>query len=352
MPQNLVYVGTYTRPGKSKGIYVFRRDPASGKLTPLHTVPDVENPSFVALSPDKRFLFAVNEYQPTGDVSSFAVDEATGNLTFLSKQSTGGGDPCHLTADPTGKFLFVANHEHGNLAVLPIGADGKLGPISQLVQHEGSGPGPSQKGPHAHFVTNDPTGRFVMCVDKGIDKVMTYRLDAGAGKLVPNDPPYGRTHAGAAPRHVAFHPSGKYAYVNGEADMTITAFMYDGERGAFEELHYLPTLPEGANRERVSTAQIVVEPSGRYVYVSNRGHDTIAGFRIDQGSGRLEAIGHTPTGGRTPRNFQVDPSGTFLYAANQSTDTLVHFRIDKASGKLEPTGDITDVPTPVSVIFS
>jgi 6-phosphogluconolactonase len=357
LPANLVYVGTYTDPGRSEGIYVFARDPGSGRLEPRHTVREVVNPSFLAFDPRERFLFAVNETKSyegkeQGAVSSFALDPSSGDLTFLSRQPTGGGDPCHLGTDPTGRYLFVANHEHGNVAVLPVGEDGRLGPMTDLRQHEGSGPGPTQQGPHAHFVTTDPTGRFVMVVDKGIDRVMVYRLDAAAGKLVPNDPPHGQLHAGAAPRHIAFHPNGRFAYVNGEADMTVTAFAYDGGRGAFEELHHLPTLPEGASGGRFSTAQIVIEPSGRYVYVSNRGHDTIAIFAIDQASGRLRALGHEPTGGRTPRNFNVEPSGEYLYAANQNSDTIVQFRIDRASGQLARTGEVTPVGSPVCILFS
>jgi 6-phosphogluconolactonase len=356
MQQNLVYVGTYTRPGgKSKGIYVFRRDPASGKLEQLHEI-EADNPSFVAFDPAKRFLFCVNErkdYEGThgGAVSSYAIDQTTGNLTFLSKQQTIGGDPCHLCTDPTGRFLFVANHEHGNVATFPIGADGKLEPASDLRQHEGSGPGPTQQGPHAHFVTLDPTGERVMVNDKGIDKVMIYRLDAAGRRLVAADPPFASLHSGAAPRHIAFHPSAKYAYVNGEADMTITAFAYDAATGRLTELHYLSTLPEGASRERVSTAQIVVEPSGRYVYVSNRGHDSIAIFAIDQATGRLTSLGHQSTGGRTPRNFNVDPEGKYLYCGNQNSDQIVTFRI-QPDGRLEPTGDAADVGAPVAIIFS
>ena len=180
---------------------------------------------------------------------------------------------------------------------------------------------------------------------------MIYRLDGSTGTLVPNDPPFASLHSGAAPRHLAFHPNGRFAYVNGEADMTITAFRYDGARGAFEELHYLSTLPEGATGERFSTAQILVEPSGRFVYVSNRGHDSIAIFAINQDTGRLTAVGHQPTGGKTPRNFAIDPSGTFLYAANQNSDTIVHFRIDRETGQLHPTGDVTEVGAPVCILF-
>lgn len=355
MQPNLVYVGTYTRPGRSEGTYVFRQNPETGALTRLSAVRDVD-PSFLAFDPTKRFLFAVSETQEyqgeaSGSVASFQIDPETGHLTFLSRQSTHGGDPCHLCTDPTGRFLLVANHEHGNVAVLPIDENGRLQPATDLRQHEGSGPHPSQKGPHAHFVTFDPPQRRVLVSDKGIDQVMIYLLDADAGRLIPHEPSFARLHSGAAPRHLAFHPNGRYAYVNGEADMTVTAFAYDGDRGVFEEIDYLSTLPDGTTGDRLSTAQILVEPSGRFLYVSNRGHDSIAIFAIDQSSGRLTPVGHQPTQGRTPRNFNVDPSGTFLYAANQNSDTIVHFRIDRGSGRLTPTGDVTEIGGPVCILF-
>ncbi|MDP8922512.1 MAG: lactonase family protein [Chloroflexota bacterium] len=355
MQPDLVYVGTYTRSGRSEGIYVYRRDPATGALARLHTIPEAD-PSFLAFDPRKRFLFAVSEMRAfagegMGLAVSFAIDQETGNLTPLSRQSTHGGEPCHLTTDPAGTHLLVANHEHGTVAVLPIEPDGRLRPASHVEQHAGSGPGPTQEGPHAHFVTFDPPGKRVLATDKGIDKVMIYTLDAGTGRLVAHDPPFAPLHSGAAPRHLAFHPNGRYAYVNGEADMTITAFAYDGERGVFEELHYLSTLPEGATGERFSTAQILVEPAGRFVYVSNRGHDSIAIYAIDQATGRLTAAGHESTRGQTPRNFAIDPSGTFLYAANQNSDTIVHFRIDRETGRLTPTGDVTAVGGPVCILF-
>lgn len=354
MASQLVYIGTYTRPGGAEGIYLYRQDPETGTLTRLSVTPDV-NPSFLALDPTKRFLFAVDEtkeYQgeESGSASSYRIDPTTGALTFLSRQATHGGDPCHLCTDPTGRWLIVANHEHGNVAVLPIDADGNLQPTSDLRQHEGSGPGPTQRGPHAHFVTLDPTKRLVLVNDKGIDKVMIYRLIDG--KLVPHDPPFARLHPGAAPRHLAFHPNGRFAYVNGEADLTVTAFAYDAERGALTELHYLSTLPEGASRERGSTAQILVDPSGRFLYVSNRGHDSLALFAIDPATGRLTAIGHQPTGGRTPRNFAIDPTGTYLYAANQDSDNIVHFRINPETGQLTPTGGVTAVGAPVCIRFA
>jgi 6-phosphogluconolactonase len=245
----------------------------------------------------------------------------------------------------------VANHEHGSVVVLPIDDEGCLGPVSDFQQHVGSGPGPTQAGPHAHWVDFDLPGRRVLIADKGIDKMMIYQLDGQAGKLVPNDPAFARLHAGAAPRHLAFHPSGRYAYVNGEADMTITAFSYDEQHGALDELQVLSTLPAEATRDGCSTAEIVVEPGGRFVYVSNRGHDSIAIFGIDQASGRLTAAGHVSTQGRTPRNIAVDPTGTFLYAANQNSDTIVNFRIDHEDGQLIPTGEVTQVGAPVCILF-
>jgi 6-phosphogluconolactonase len=355
MRPNLVYVGTYTRTGYSEGIYVFERDPASGKLTPLHVVTQAD-PSFLAFSPDKRFLYAVSELNIAegngSEAFSCAIDQETGNLTPLSHQVTSGGQACHLTTDPSGRWLLVANHEDGSVVVFPIDGDGKLGPLTQKVQHRGSGPGPSQKGPHAHFVTFDPPQQHVLVNDKGIDKTMIYRLNTDTGTLTPNDPPFATLHAGAAPRHLAFHPNGRFVYVIGEADLTITAFTYDGSTGTFTELHYLSTLPEGATGERLSTAQVLVEPSGHFVYVSNRGHDSIAIFAIDQQTGRLTAVGHEPTQGQTPRNFNIDPSGTYLYAANQNSNTIVQFTIDKATGKLTPTGDVTPVGGPVCILFA
>lgn len=351
-PPQLVYVGTYTRSGRSEGIQVFQQDRRSGKLTFLHATPAAD-PSFLTFDPQRRFLFAVSEGmgREGGAAASFKIEGPTGGLTPLSHQPTLGGEPCHLVCDPTGRWLLIANHEHGSVAVLPIDAEGRLGPLSDLRQHEGSGPGPTQTGPHAHCVNFDLPGKRVLVADKGIDKVMLYQLDTTAGKLVPNEPPFAPLHAGAAPRHLAFHPSGRYAYVIGEADMTITAFSYADQFGALTELQVLPTLPEGTAREGCSTAEVAVEPEGRFVYVSNRGHDSIAIFGIDQASGRLTTAGHAPTQGRTPRNFQIDPTGTFLYAANQNSDTIVHFRLDHQTGQLQPTGDVTPVGAPVCILF-
>lgn len=355
MESNLVYVGTYTTSTPANGINLFQRDPASGKLEHIFET-ELVNPSWLAFSPDRTFLFAVAETMEYlgsegGGVASFAIDQATGHLTKLSEQPTAGGAPCHLTTDPSGRFLFVANHEHGNVSMLPINSDGTLEPASDVVQHEGSGPGPTQQGPHTHCAVFDPSGERLMVVDKGIDKVMIYTVDSANQKLVPADPPYVSVHSGAAPRHIAFHPSGSFAYVNGEADMTITAFRYDG-KGTFEEIHYLSTLPAGAEPEGVSTAGIFVHPNGRYVYVSNRGHDSIAIFEIDQSTGELIDKGHQPSGGKVPRCFAIGPEGNYMYVGNQNSNEIVTMRIDATTGQLEPTGDVTSCGAPVAFLFT
>jgi 6-phosphogluconolactonase len=314
------------------------------------------DPSFLAFHPSGRFLFSTSEglTSDRAAVASFGIDPTTGDLTPLSRQPSGGGEPCHLCVDPSGSFVVVANHEDGTVAVFPVDADGRLAPFSDLRQHAGSGPGPTQTGPHAHHVTFDPAGERLLVTDKGIDQVVIYRLDTRTGKLAPNDPPFGRLHAGAAPRHLAFGSlaSGTYAYVNGEADMTLAACTYDPRRGALEEIQAVSTVPPGASREGCSTAEVAVSPSGQYVYVSNRGHDSIACFSIDQASGRLTPIDHVSTGGRTPRHFAIDPTGKRLYAANQDSDTIVHFDIDGRTGQLRPTGDVTEVGAPVCLLFS
>jgi 6-phosphogluconolactonase len=349
---NLVYVGTYTRSGRSAGIHLLRQDPTNGSLTPVQVTDEID-PSWLGFDPSRRFLFATSEGlgDDGGVVASFGIDDHTGELTLLSRQPTHGGEPCHLCTDPSGRWLLVANHENGTVAVLPIDASGRLGAATDVRQHVGSGPGPTQQGPHAHHVTFDPTGQRVLVADKGIDQVVIYTLDTSAGKLIPSAPAFARLHPGAAPRHLAFHPNGRFVYVNGEADMTLTAFAYDGQRGVLRELQVVPTLPDGASGEKLSTAEVLVEPSGHWVYVSNRGHDSIADFAIDLHSGRLTPAGHVATQGRTPRHFALDASGTRMYVANQESDSIVQFRIDQQSGQPVPTGDVTRVGAPVCVLF-
>lgn len=350
-----VYVGTYTRPGgRAEGIYVYRMDPTSGDLTPAHTVPDVVNPSFLTLDPHHRYLYAVNEVpeldgQKTGAVSAFAVNQQSGGLTFLNRQASGGTGPCHLSVEQTARYVLVANYDGGSVAMLPILGDGRLGPASCVIQHTGSSVNPQrQREAHAHSITVDPTSRYAIVADLGMDQVLVYRLDLEGGRLIPNDPPGVRVEPGAGPRHFAFHPDGRYGYLINELGSTMTAFAYDSSRGTLQPLQTLSTLPadfQGTNY----CADVHVHPSGRFVYGSNRGHDSIVVYRIDESTGRLSLIGHTATGGRTPRNFALEPSGRFLFAANQNSDTIVTFRIDSTTGQLTPTGQITEVPTPVCV---
>jgi 6-phosphogluconolactonase len=252
--------------------------------------------------------------------------------------------------DGSGRCVLVANYTSGSVAVLPVGADGRVSPATYVDQHSGSSVNPRrQEGPHAHAIPLDPTGRFALCPDLGMDQLFVYRLDAAAGRLEPNDPPGARLAPGAGPRHLDFHPSKPWVYVINELGSTITAFEWDGERGALRELQTVSTLPETYMGSSSSTtcADIHVAPSGRFVYGSNRGHDSIAAFAIDEATGTLTPLGHTSTGGRTPRNFAIDPSGTFLFAANQDTDTIVTFRLDAATGQPTPTGQVASVPSPV-----
>jgi 6-phosphogluconolactonase len=346
-----VYVGTYTH-STSEGIYRLMLDPASGALTPAGVTANVIHPSFLAFTPDYRFLFAANETtehhgEPTGAVSAFAVDPHSGDLTFLNQQPSHGEAPCHLDVDDTGRYLLAANYGTGSISAFPIGADGQLGAASDIVQHEGGSINPNrQQGPHAHSITVDPHNRFAFVADLGMDKVMIYRLDLEAGELIPNDPPSVSVTAGHGPRHFDFHPNGRYAYLINEIGSTMTAFAYDGERGSLQELETVSTLPTGFSGNN-STADVHVHPNGRFLYGSNRGHNSIVIYAIDEATGKLSLVGHESTQGETPRNFAIDPTGTLLLAANQRTDNIITFRIDQSTGKLTSTGHSASVPMPV-----
>ncbi len=353
--QLLVFIGTYTR-GKSEGIYILRMDLATGELTRTGVVSGVVNPSFIAVHPNRRFLYAVNEVgnfagKNSGSVSAFAIQPETGHLTLLNRQPSGGGSPCHLVVDATGQNVLVANYGGGSVAVLPVGKDGRLGEATAFVQHEGSSVNSRrQSGPHAHSINVDPTGRFAVAADLGLDKVLVYRLDAARGALTPNEPAAASVKPGGWPRHFAFHPGGRYAYVINEMVSTVTAFSFDPVRGVLDSLQTISTLPAGVNAKN-STAEVQVAPSGRFLYGSNRGHHSIVVFAIDADAGTLTHVENEPTQGETPRNFGIDPTGSYLLAANQSSDTVVVFRIDSATGQLEPTGHVAQVPTPVCVKF-
>ncbi len=348
-----VYVGSRTtkeRNARGEGISVYRMDPASGDWTPIQLVKDLVNPSFLALDREQRFLYTV--HGDFSEVSSFRVDGKTGHLTFLNRQSTEGTNPAHLVVDPSNRFVVIANYATGTVATLPIKSDGSLAPVCDLVALPGE-PGPhrvQQQSSHPHHVPFDRTGRFIVVPDKGLDKVFVFRLDSGSGKLKPNDPPLVQTREGAAPRHVDFHPSAPYAYVINELDSTVTTYRYDAQHGTLHPLQIVSSLPQDYTGNNTG-AEIVFSPSGRYVYASNRGHDSIALFDVDAATGLLNARGWQPTGGKGPRFFALDPSGAFLFAANELSDTITAFRVDQDTGKLTATNQLIGTGSPVCIAF-
>jgi 6-phosphogluconolactonase len=353
----LFYVGTYTEEGsKSKGIYAFRYDAATSKITPLGLAAETTNPSWVALSPNGRFLYAVNEVgnykgPNSGGVSAFAIDHATGKLTFLNEVASRGADPCYITVDPTGKFVLVANYTGGSIAVFPVLADGKLGEASSFVQHTGKGTNPErQEGPHAHSIDLSPDNRFAMVDDLGLDELLVYKFDSAKGSLTPNDPPFTKVEAGAGPRHFVLRPDGKFAYVITEMGHTVTVFSSDAASGRLQALQTVTTLPKGF-RGRNDDAEIRVHPSGNFLYASNRGNDTIALYLIDKTKGTLTLVENIDTGGKEPRSFEIDPTGRLLFAANQKSDNIVVFEIDAKTGLLANTGEVLKVGAPVCVKF-
>ncbi|HUC28452.1 MAG TPA: lactonase family protein [Candidatus Acidoferrum sp.] len=355
--QYIFYVGTYTEEGsKSKGIYAYRYDGKTAQITPLGVAAETVNPSWVTLHPNGRFLYAVNEirnYQGpnSGGVSAFALDRASGMLRFLNEVPTRGADPCYVTVDKTGKYVLVANYTGGSTTVFPVLADGKLGEATAFVQHSGRGTNPArQEGPHAHSIDLSPDNRFAMVDDLGLDELLVYKFDSSRGTLTANDPAFAKVEAGAGPRHYALHPNGKFAYVVDEMGSSVTAFSADLGPGTFHSLQNISTLPKGFSGEN-DDAEIRVHPSGKFLYASNRGHDSIAVFAIDPVKGTLTPIEYTSTQGKTPRSFEIDPTGTLLLAANQKSDNIVVFRIDPGSGKLTATGQVIDVPSPVCVKF-
>jgi 6-phosphogluconolactonase len=350
----IVYVGTYTQTlphvhGKAEGIYVYGMDRETGALHYQSTAPEVVNPSFLVVEPQRRYLYAVQEVadhdgRQGGLVSAFAIDLRTRALEPINHQPTHGAHPCYVAVDHTGRWLLVANYGGGSVALLPIAGDGALGPATAVVQHHGS----SGETPHPHAIVPDAGNRFVLVPDAGLDRIMVYRLDTEQGRLVENDLPPAVLPRGTGPRHLAFHPRSPYVYSINERGSSVSAFAYDAARGELRELQSISTLPDGY-AGRNACADIHIDPSGRYLYGSNRGHNSIAIFALDDATGELRPLGHMETSGRTPRNFDIDPTGTFLLAANQDSDTIVTFAIDRATGALAPTGHVATVPTPVCV---
>ena len=352
-----VYVGTYTR-GGSEGIYLCELDSRTGALKLVGLAGKAENPSFLALHPHRPFLYAVcevDDYAATGGgaVSAFAINPDDGRLVLLNHQSSGGAGPCHVSLDREASNLLVANYGGGSASVLSVYVDdGTLMPPKSMVQHGGSSVNPDrQQGPHAHSINVSHDNRFAFVADLGLDEILVYKFDAATGALAPHDPPHMSLAPGAGPRHFAFHPNGEFAYVINELTSTVTALAYDAEQGALTELQTLTTLPEDFTGHN-TTAEVQVHPSGKFLYGSNRGHDSIAMFAIDQESGKLTSLGQHPSGGKTPRNFGIDPAGNFLLAAHQDSNTIVVHRIDPSTGGLTEAGYKVDVPSPVCVKFA
>lgn len=355
--RQLVYFGTYTG-AKSKGIYVSTLDLKTGALTPPTLAVETRNPTFLAVHPNNQFLYAINEignYAGTkdGSVTAFALADGGSQLTLLNHQSSGGSGPCHLIVDRAGKNVLLANYGGGSVESIPIQADGRLSAPTTFIQHQGSSVNPRrQEGPHGHCIQLDAANRFAYACDLGLDQVLIYRFDAAKGTLTPHQPPFAAVKAGAGPRHLAFTPNGRHAYVINELDCTLTAFAGDAQSGMLKELETVSTLPAGdAMQPRFSTAEVEVHPSGKFVYGSNRGHDTIAVWAIEAKTGKLAYVEHQPTQGKTPRSFGIDPTGKYLLAANQDSGSVVVFRIDAKTGRLQPTENRIEVGAPVCVKF-
>lgn len=352
-----VYFGTYTS-GPSKGIYAARFDASTGKLSEPELVAETKNPSFLAVHPTESFLYAVGEVNSTqgqraGAVNAYALDAKTGKLTALNQQTSGGTGPCHVAVDATGKSVLVANYGSGSIAALPIQSDGSLGAAATTIQHTGSSVNPKrQAGPHAHFITPAPDNRFALACDLGLDKVLVYQLDAATAKLATNNPPHAVVPSGSGPRHLAFHPNGKFVYVINEMALTVTTFSYDAKQGALFAEQSISTVPaDYVSTEKDSTAGIAAHPSGKFVYGSNRGHNSIAVFSVDAKTGKLTLIQNESTQGKTPRHFALDPSGRWLLAENQNSDSVVVFAIDAATGRLKPTGQTVAIGSPVCAVY-
>ena len=354
--QYIAFVGTYTSKTTSKGIYACHFDAEKGQLTPIGVAAETADPSFLAVDPGGKYLYAVNGIGNfnggvSGAVSAFAIHAKTGTLTFLNQVPTRGAGPCYVSLDKNGSFVLVANYDSGSIASFPVHEDGSLGTTSGFVQHSGSGPNKErQEGPHAHWIGTSPDNRFALAVDLGLDQVIVYGFDSSKGIFTPLLSGFAKVKPGAGPRHLAFHPSGRFAYVLSEMDSSVTVFSYQAKNGAFSSLETISALPKDYSGSR-EAAEIAVHPSGKFLYTSNRGHDSIAVFAIDEKKGTLKSLGQVLTGGKTPRHFAIDPTGAYLLAENQESNNIVIFHIDPLTGSLTPTGQTVDAPSPVCITF-
>ena len=346
------YVGTYTAKTNSKGIYEFDFDSTTGKMSTVQVAGEAKDPSWTAVHSNGKFLYSVNETGKASAVSAFAIEPKSGRLALLNQIPALGEDPCHLSFDKTGKFLFVANYTSGNVAVFPILADGKLGERTALQQDRGElGPNKErQEAPHAHFIAPSEHNRFVYVADLGLDRVLIYKFDSAKGTLaqIPESS-WATLKPGTGPRHVVFSKDGNYMYVVGEMASAVTVFANENQ-ATFRAIQTTPMLPAGFSG-RNDAAEIEIHPSGKFLYASNRGHDSMVVFAVDPTNGTLKQVDDVPTGGKEPRHFAIDPTGRFLLAENQLSDSIVEFRIDPATGKLTPTGEALSVPSPVCIAF-
>lgn len=351
----LVYIGSYNT-ARGKGIHAFRFDAATGRLTSMVLGTEAVNPTFVTASQDGRFLYATKEVtrhegRKSGSVKAFAIDRKTGKLRFLNEAASGGTIPCYVALDKTGRYALVANYGSGSVEIIEVRSDGRLGKVTAFVQYAGSSVNPErQAGPHTHSINVSPDNRFALAADLGLDKVFVYRFDAKAGTLAPNDPPYAVVNEGSGPRHIAFARNGRFVYVIGEMKSNITVFSYDARRGAMRKLQTISTLPKG-HKLQSDCAEVAVSPNGKFVYGSNRGHDSIAVFAADAKKGTLTPVERTPSGGRCPRHFAFDPTGRYLLVANQESDSVVVFAADRNTGRLIATGEKAVVSSPACVRF-
>ncbi|HVU15133.1 MAG TPA: lactonase family protein [Phototrophicaceae bacterium] len=351
--RQIVYVGTYTEGWgnpvpRDEGIFVYAFDPSNGSLKFLRTINGVRNPSFLTVTQD--YIFSVNELSEFKGVfgsGATAINRATGQI--INQQPTHGADSCNIILDPSGRWLFTANYTSGSITVFPVQTNGQLGEAVQVVQDHGHGANPErQEGPHVHCVAFAPDGRYVFASDLGLDQIKIFTLDPSSGQLTPNDPPFAPTKPGAGPRHFLFHPNGRYFYATTELSATVAVFAYDAARGALTPLQTIPTLPADYTGKNL-TADIHIASSGRFLYVSNRGHDSIVVYAIDAETGQLTLVEFISADGKTPRNFAFDLTERYLLVAHQDSASLATFHVDQASGKLAPTGERVSLPYPVCV---
>ena len=351
----LLYIGSYNT-AKGKGIHAFRFDAATGRLTSMGLATEAVNPTFVTASADGRFLYATKEVmrhqgRKCGSVKAFAINRKTGELRFLNEVASGGTIPCYVALDKTGRYAMVANYGSGSVEVIEVRKSGRLGKVTAFAQYAGSGVNPErQEGPHAHSINPSPDNRFAIAADLGLDKVFVYHFGEKAGVLLPNNPAYAVVNAGSGPRHIAFARNGRFVYVIGEMGSNITVFAYDARRGTLRKLQTISTLPKGY-RKQSDCAEVAVSPNGKFVYASNRGHNSITVFAVDPKKGTLTTVERVPCGGNWPRHFAIDPTGRYLLVANQESDTVSVFSVDRKTGRLSATGETASVRKPACVRF-